>query len=116
MEITRIQPGKRMSQAVVCGGMVFLAGQVAADSGADIKAQTQSVLDKIDALLSESGASKATLLQAVIYLSDMRNFQAMNEVWDAWVDQDNPPARATVGAPLATPNFLVEIMVVAAAS
>lgn len=114
MEITRIQSGPRMSQAVVHGGTVYLAGQVAADSGADIKAQTQSVLDRIDALLSESGASKANLLQAVIYLSDMRNFQAMNEVWDAWVDQANPPARATVGAALARPEFLVEIMVVAA--
>lgn len=122
MEIKRIQTGARMSQAVVHGGMaggtaggtVYLAGQVAADAGADIKGQTQSVLDKIDALLSESGASKATVLQAVIYLSDMRNFQAMNEVWDAWVDRANPPARATVGAALARPEFLVEIMVVAA--
>lgn len=114
MEITRIQSGPRMSQAVVHGGTVYLAGQVAADSAADIKAQTQSVLDKIDAMLGESGTSKANLLQAVIYLSDMRNFKAMNEVWDAWVDKANPPARATVGAALAIPEFLVEIMVVAA--
>ena len=114
MEITRIQSGPRMSQAVVYGGTVYLAGQVAADPGGDIKAQTQSVLDRIDALLKESGTSKANLLQAVIYLSDMRNFQAMNEMWDAWVDQANPPARATVGAGLARPDFLVEIMVIAA--
>ena len=114
MDITRIQSGPRMSQAVVHGGTVYLAGQVAADSGADIKAQTQSVLDKIDAMLGESGTSKANLLQAVIYLSDMRHFKAMNEVWDAWVAEGHAPARACIEARLASPDLLVEIGIIAA--
>lgn len=114
MEIRRMDSGPRMSQVVVHGETVYLAGQVAEDPHADVTGQTQSVLDKIDRLLAKGGTSKAKLLQAVIYLSDMRHFQAMNQVWDTWVDAENPPARATVGAALARPEFLVEIMVVAA--
>jgi enamine deaminase RidA (YjgF/YER057c/UK114 family) len=113
MATERIEKGNRMSQAVVHGDIVYLAGQVADDPKADIKGQTQSVLGKIDALLSKAGSSKAKLLSATIYLSDMRNFGGMNEVWDAWVDKNATPARATVGALLARPEFLVEIMVVA---
>jgi len=114
MSIKRIESSSRMSQAVIHGDTVYLAGQVAADANADIKGQTRSVLEKIDKLLAEAGTSKANLLSTVIYLSDMRTFAAMNEVWDGWVDQANPPARATVGALLATPDYLVEIMVIAA--
>ena len=114
MSIERIDASPRMSQAVVHGGTVYLAGQVADDPKADIKGQTQSVLKKIDALLAKAGTSKVHLLSAVIYLSDMRHFAAMNEVWDGWVDKNGTPARATVGALLARPEFLVEIMVVAA--
>ena len=114
MSIERFDKSSRMSQAVVHGNTVYLAGQVAADGKAPIKEQTQSVLAKIDALLAQTGSSKAQLLQAVIYLADMRHFQAMNEVWDGWVDAANPPARATVGAPLAAPGYLIEIMVIAA--
>ena len=114
MSSERFQSSPRMSQAVVHGDTIYLAGQVAADPHADIKGQTRSVLDKIDALLAQAGSSKSNLLSAVVYLSDMRHFAAMNEVWDAWVDQAQPPARATVGALLATPDHLVEIMVVAA--
>lgn len=114
MTIERIEAGSRMSQVVIHGDTVYLAGQVAADPSADIKGQTQSVLDKIDALLAQAGTSKSNLLSTVIYLSDMRTFAAMNEVWDGWVDKANPPARATVNALLATPDYIVEIMVVAA--
>jgi enamine deaminase RidA (YjgF/YER057c/UK114 family) len=114
MAIERHDKSHRMSQAVMHGNTVYLAGQVADDPAADIKGQTQSVLSRIDALLVKAGTSKSNLLSAVIYLSDMRHFGAMNEVWDAWVDTGNPPARATVGALLARPEFLVEIMVVAA--
>lgn len=114
MSIERIDKSSRMSQVVIHGDTVYLAGQVAADPNADVKGQTQSVLDKIDALLAKAGASKSNLLSAVIYLADMRHFREMNEVWDAWVDTGNPPARATVNALLATPDYVVEIMVVAA--
>jgi enamine deaminase RidA (YjgF/YER057c/UK114 family) len=114
MAITRIDSSARMSQAVVNNDVVYLAGQVADDPAADIKAQTKAVLAKIDALLAKAGSSKAKLLSTVIFLADMRHFAAMNEVWDAWVDKGGQPARATVGAPLARPGILVEIMVVAA--
>ena len=114
MTIDRIEPGARMSKAVVHAGTVYLAGQVADDPKADMATQTQQVLDKIDNYLRQAGTGKSNLLSATIYVTDMRNFQAMNTVWDAWVDSGNTPARATVEARLARPELLVEIMVIAA--
>ena len=114
MSITRYESGPRMSQAVVHGDTVYLAGVVADDTNADVKGQTQQILAKIDRLLALAGSRKARALSANIWLADMRTFAQMNEVWDAWVDQANPPARATVEAKLATPAHLVEIMIVAA--
>jgi enamine deaminase RidA (YjgF/YER057c/UK114 family) len=112
MSIDRHNAGPRMSGAVVHGNTVYLAGQVA--DGANVKAQTEAVLKKIDDLLAASGSSKANLLSTVIYLSDIRTFDEMNAVWDAWVSPGNTPARATVEARLANPKYLVEIMVIAA--
>jgi len=114
MSITRHESGPRMSQAVVHGNTVYLAGVVADDPKADVKGQAQQILAKIDRLLATAGSSKAKALSANIWLSDMRTFAQMNEVWDAWVDKANPPARATVEAKLATPDHLIEIMIVAA--
>lgn len=114
MAITRIDPGKRLSGAVVHGDTVFLAGQVADNGKLDIKGQTEDVLRKIDGLLAKAGSSKSKLLSVQIFVSDIRNFAAMNEVWDRWLDQGNPPARATIEARLANPELLVEIMAVAA--
>ncbi|MGA0545337.1 RidA family protein [Brevundimonas sp. VNH65] len=111
--ITRIQPGARMSQAVVHGGLVWLAGQVG-EPGDDVVAQTRTVLSQIDALLAEAGSDKSKILSATIWLADMADFGAMNSVWDAWVDKANPPARATGESRLATPAYKVEIIVVAA--
>lgn len=111
--ITRIQPGARMSQAVVHGGLVWLAGQVG-EPGDDVVAQTRTVLNQIDALLAEAGSDKSKILSATIWLADMADFGAMNSVWDAWVDKANPPARATGESRLATPAYKVEIIVVAA--
>jgi enamine deaminase RidA (YjgF/YER057c/UK114 family) len=112
MSVKRINAGPRMSGAVVNGNTVYLAGQVA--EGATVKAQTEAILRKIDDLLVQAGTSKAALLSTVIYLSDIRTFDEMNAVWDAWVSAGNTPARATVEARLANPKYLVEIMVVAA--
>ena len=112
MSLKRINAGPRMSGAVVNGNTVYLAGQVA--DGPTVKAQTEAVLKKIDDLLGQSGSSKANLLSTVIYLSDIRTFDEMNAVWDAWVSPGNTPARATVEARLANPKYLVEIMVTAA--
>lgn len=112
MSVKRISAGPRMSGAVVHGNTVYLAGQVA--EGATVKAQTEAILRKIDDLLGQAGTSKANLLSTVIYLSDIRGYDEMNAVWDAWVSPGNTPARATVEARLASPKYLVEIMVVAA--
>lgn len=115
MTIQRIQTNKRMSQAVIHGDTIYLAGQVALDRpGASFGDQTRNVLDRIDALLKEVGSDKSKLLSATIWLSDMRGFEEMNAVWDAWLPEGAAPARATVEAKLATPQFTVEIGIVAA--
>ena len=114
MDITRYNPGSRMSQAVEHNGVVYLAGQVANDLGTDVTEQTQQILAKIDALLETAGSDKSKLLWAQLWVTDMRNFAAMNEVWDAWIDPTNPPVRAGLCSDLAAPGYLVEIMVTAA--
>lgn len=115
MSIQRIEPGKRLSQAVVHGNLVFLAGQVAMDKpGASMAEQTKNVLERIDKLLAQAGTDKSKILSANIWVTDIRQFDEMNRVWDAWVPEGCAPARATVEARLASPDYCVEIMVVAA--
>jgi len=117
MDIQRIEPGKRMSQAVTFGNMVYLAGQVASDTvGTGVTIQTQLILAEIDRLLAAAGSDKERILSATVYLADIATFAEMNAAWDAWVSPENPPARATVEAKLAAPEYLVEIVVVAARS
>ncbi len=113
MSIRRIEAGPRMSQAVIHGNTVYLAGQVGT-AGQSVADQTKEVLSKIDALLAQSGSSKSKLLQAIIWLADMKDFAEMNSVWDKWVDSPNAPARATGEAKLAAPGYLVEIIITAA--
>ncbi|RCS24781.1 RidA family protein [Phyllobacterium salinisoli] len=113
MTIRRIEPGPRMSQAVIHGNTVYLAGQVGAP-GESVAAQTKAILASIDKLLQDVGSSKSKLLQAIIWLDDMANFAEMNAVWDAWVDPANTPARATGEAKLATLAYKVEIIITAA--
>ena len=112
--ITRIEAGSRMSKAVVHGDTVYLAGIVADDNKQDVTGQTKQILAEIDRLLALAGTDKSKLLRANIWLSDIATFGQMNAVWDAWVSPGNTPARATVEASLATPDYKVEIMVVAA--
>jgi len=102
-----------MSQAVVHGNTVYLAGQVAAP-GESVTVQTKEVLAKIEKLLAQVGSDKSKILQATIWLSDMADFDDMNRVWDEWVGGQNAPARATGEAKLATPDYKVEIIAVAA--
>jgi enamine deaminase RidA (YjgF/YER057c/UK114 family) len=109
--IKRLKVGPRMSQSVIANGMVFLAGQVAAEPAQDTAGQTRQILAAIDGLLAESGTDKSRLLTAQIFLTDMADFGAMNAVWDAWVSPGNTPARATVQAQLAGPQWKVEIVV-----
>ncbi|HZZ59623.1 MAG TPA: RidA family protein [Roseiarcus sp.] len=111
--IRRLHVGSRMSQAVIHAGVVYLAGQVADDPVPSVRSQTEQILAKIDRLLGEAGSDKSKILFANVWLSDIRRFDEMNEVWDAWVAPGAPPARATVEAALARPANLVEIMVVA---
>lgn len=113
--ITRIEPGKRMSQAVVANGFVFLAGQVADRVSRDVEDQTRQVLEQIDRLLAAAGSGKEKILSANVYLADIADFAAMNTVWDEWVHPEAKPARATVEARLATPAYKVEIQIVALA-
>jgi len=118
MAIQRIDvgqgPGPRMSRAVVHDNRVFLAGLTASDTSQDIQSQTKQILDKIDDYLKQAGTSKSNLLTANLWIKDMAMFSAMNEIWNAWVDPANPPARACVKAEMARPEVLVEIMVTAA--
>ena len=116
MTVKRIQVGPRMSQAVVHGNTVYLAGQVcSADAGATtVAAQAKVILAQIDRLLAEAGTSKQNLLSATIWLKDMNTFKEMNEIWDKWVVPGSPPARATVEARLAGPQYLIEIAAIAA--
>ena len=115
MNIERHEAGPRMSKAVVHGGTVYLAGIVAdAPAGKSITEQTKNILAQIDGFLAKSDTDKSKLLSANIWITDMANFADMNAVWDAWVSPGNTPARATVEAKLATPDYKVEIMVVAA--
>ena len=116
MTIQRFQTGQRMSQSVVHNGTVYLAGQVAQDApGTSAADQTRNILERIDALLAEAGSDKEHMLSATIWLNTMDDFEAMNEVWDAWVPAGKAPARACVESPrLARPVFTVEIGVIAA--
>jgi len=112
-EITRLETGPRMSQAVIHGGTVHLAGQVGAP-GKSVTEQTKAVLAEIDRLLTAAGTDRTRILYAQIWLADMGTFAEMNAVWDAWVPQGHAPARATGEARLAGPDYKVEIIVTAA--
>ena len=114
MSITRSHTRARMSQIVIHGNTIYLAGQVANDSSASISVQTEQVLDTIDQLLAEADSDKSGLLSAQIWLANIGHFAEMNQVWDAWVPEGQAPARACIEARLATPEYLVEIGIIAA--
>ena len=114
MAIERLHIGKRLSEVAVHGNTIYLAGQVAEDSGQDISGQTRQVLAAIDKLLRESGSDKTKLLQVTIFIADIQDFSGMNAVWDEWVVAGATPPRATVEAKLAKPEWKVEMLVVAA--
>ena len=114
MEITRLHVGKRLSEVAIHNETVYLAGQIADDTNADIGGQMREVLGHVDRLLSEAGSDKTCILMCQIYIADMAHFPAMNEVWDSWVAAGHTPPRATVEAKLANPACLVEVVVTAA--
>jgi enamine deaminase RidA (YjgF/YER057c/UK114 family) len=114
MSIVRHDSSSILSLAVEHGNTVYLAGVVAKNLDADVKGQTKEVLNEIDRLLAKCGSNKSKILAATIWVTDIRNRAPMNEVWTAWADPKNMPARACIEAKLADPRGLVEIMVTAA--
>lgn len=112
MSIERIEPDSRMSMAVTHNGLVYLSG--VCGEGPDVKTQTEGMLAEVDRLLAKTGSNKSKILTAQVWLSNMMAIDEMNIVWDAWIDPQNPPARACVEARLTGPEWLVEVMVVAA--
>jgi len=114
MEIKRLHVGKRLSEAAIHNGTVYLAGQVANDVSQGIDGQTREVLGQIDKLLGEAGSDKSRILMCQIFLADLNDFAGMNTVWEQWVADGNAPPRATVQAALARPEWRVEMVVTAA--
>ena len=114
MSIKRMETTERMSRIVMHNGTIYLCGQVAEDATKDIQEQTRSMLSRVDGLLAKAGSDREHILSATIYLRDMKDFAAMNEIWDAWVPSGHAPARACVEARMARQELLVEISVVAA--
>jgi enamine deaminase RidA (YjgF/YER057c/UK114 family) len=113
-DIKRIDPGPRLSEAVVTGNRVFCSGMIPEDTSLDITGQVKQALFEIDSLLAKGGSDKTKILTATIWLADISDFAAMNAEWDAWVVPGQTPARATVQARMSDPQMKVEIMVVAA--
>jgi len=116
MSIDRFDVGIRMSQAVVHGDTVYIAGQTADDTSADAAGQVRQILAKIDALLAAAGTDKTRLLSATVWLADIDAYTQVNTVWDAWVATGKPPVRACVESRLAGPGYKVEIAAIAARS
>jgi enamine deaminase RidA (YjgF/YER057c/UK114 family) len=115
MDIQRIQPGRRLSRAVVHNGVAWLAGITAPDRSQDFRGQLQQVFDRIDQHLSEAGSDRSRLLSALVVLKNCeRDFAVLNELWEAWIPEGQAPARATIQAALAAPQILVEIILTAA--
>ena len=112
--IERMEVGQRMSRIVKHNETVYLCGQVGADANTDIAEQTRTMLDKVETLLEQASSDKANILSATIYIRDMKDFAAMNAVWDTWIPEGCAPARACVEARMARAELLVEISVVAA--
>ena len=112
--LRRFHVGDRLSEMTIHNGTVYLAGQVATDASADIRGQTEQVLAAIDKLLHEAGTDKAHILMCQIFIRDLADFAAMNEVWEDWLAPGDAPPRATVQANLAKPDWRVEMVVTAA--
>ena len=112
-EITRIKTGNRMSQIVIHHDTIYLAGQVG-NPGDGVAEQTKTSLKSVESLLNEAGSDKTRILQATIWLDNMADFAEMNEIWDAWITPGTAPTRACGEAKLATPEYKVEVIVVAA--
>lgn len=111
VSIQHIESGETLSRATVHGGIAYLCGLTASDYRKDIEGQTGEVLARIDDVLAKCGTDKSKLLTATVYLADMTHKARMNTVWSDWLGDLPRPSRACVGAPLAGPDVLIEIVV-----
>lgn len=114
MTITRQEFGLRANKTVIHNDTVYLAGMIAEEAFLSIAEQTKRILAQMEARLERAGSRKDKLIMINIYLADMRRFGEMNEVWDAWLDRENAPARACVQGSMARPGYEVEMTAVAA--
>lgn len=114
MTFHRYKPDARLAEAVVINELIFTAGQVPTNTGADAQAQVANVLEQIDVILADLGSDKTRIVDATIFLSSLDDYAALNAAWDAWIAPGQVPARATVEAKLADPSWKVEIKIVAA--
>jgi enamine deaminase RidA (YjgF/YER057c/UK114 family) len=111
--IQKIGTTPRFSEAAIYNQTVYLSGKVSQIVDGDIQAQTADVLEQIDQALKRAGSDKGQLLSAQIWLKDMADYAAMNQLWDAWLDGVQAPVRACVQAPMAKEHYRIEIMVIA---
>src|SRR3546814_18739539 len=110
-DIKHVNPGKRMSDAVIHNGVAYFSGKTPSDATQDMEGQTKQVLATIDALLAKVGSDKSRILSAQVFVANISEFAGMNKAWDAWVATGNPPARATIEARLASTDPKVENMI-----
>jgi enamine deaminase RidA (YjgF/YER057c/UK114 family) len=114
MTITRYKAHPRASLFVIHENTIYVSGLTPQNPDADIKGQTENVLARVDDILAKAGSSKSKILLVTIYLKNISDYDAMNEVWGTWVDPSNLPSRVTVEAKLTSPNFLIDIAVIGA--
>lgn len=112
--ITKLDSNNTLSEIIIHNGVVYLAGQVPNDDSLDIKGQSREVFANIDAALTKAGTDKSKILSAQVFITDLKNFDDFNNEWNEWVKNTTPPARATIEAKLVNPNWLIEIMIIAA--
>lgn len=115
MPVERHDTNARMSQSVKAGNTIYIAGQLGYETRyRSVEDQMREVLERIASLLKRFGASPANLVSATVWLNDIRDYDKINQIWDAWIPQGHAPARACVEAKLAFGGCLVEIAAVAA--
>ena len=114
MTVQRLHVSSRFSEIAICGDLVHLAGQLANDTSLDIRGQTKQTLEIIDQFLADAGSDKRHIMSVTIYLKDIeKDYDAFNEIWDAWVADIQALPRTCVEAKLYRPDVLVEMTVVA---
>jgi enamine deaminase RidA (YjgF/YER057c/UK114 family) len=114
MDIKYVGSGTRYSRAVIFNQVAYLAGNVAKEPGPTAAEQARMILSQIEDTLALCGTDKSKLLTATIVFADMRDFDAVNEVWDSWVVPGHVPTRTPIEAKLITPRHLVAMQVTAA--